>query len=97
MSPTLLPRLIVWRRRAAIALLVLIAIAYPIAWDADLYIFGILVLIAAPVQFALAGAGILARLLRLEPITGALAWAVDAMLIAFAAGALAFLRTVSWS
>ena len=84
------------RRRAAGAFLAITAIAYPIAWDADPYIFGIVVLGFLPVQLTLAALGVLARLSRRDPHTGA-GWVVDALLVGAAVAALAFLRTISWS
>jgi hypothetical protein len=84
------------RRRTAAAFLAITAIAYPIAWDADPYIFGFTVLGFLPVQLTLAGLGVLARLTRRDPHTAA-AWAVDALLVGAAIAALAFLRTISWS
>lgn len=46
-----------FRRRAAAAVLALTVIVYPVAWDADAYIFGIAVLGFVPVQLTLAAAG----------------------------------------
>ena len=85
------------RRWIVIVLLLVVGLGYPLAWDADLYMFGIAVLILAPVQFAVAAVGIVARILRRDSFTGMLAWAADALLIAAGAGALAFLRSISWS
>ena len=84
------------RRRAATAFLAIIAIGYPIAWDADPYIFGIVVLGFPPVQLTLGGLGVLARLTRRDPHPAA-GWVVDALLVGAAIAALAFLRTISWS
>jgi hypothetical protein len=88
--------ILIFRHRAAVGVLVLTALAYPFAWDADPYIFGIAVLGFAPVQIALAVAGMLARLLRRDRHT-VRAWSVDVLLVAAAAASLAFLRTISWS
>jgi hypothetical protein len=85
-----------FRRRAAAAVLALTAIVYPVAWDADPYIFGIAVLGFVPVQLTLAAAGLLARVVGRDPHT-LIAWVVDVLLVAAAAAALAFLRTISWS
>ena len=85
-----------FRRRAAAAVLALTAMVYPVAWDADPYIFGIAVLGFVPVQLALAAAGLLARVVGRDPQT-LIAWAVDVLLVGAAVGALAFVRTISWS
>jgi hypothetical protein len=84
------------RRRAAAVFLAITAIAYPIAWDADPYIFGFTVLAFLPVQLTLAALGVLARLTRRDPHTVA-TWAVDALLVGGPLAALAVLRTISWS
>jgi len=80
----------------AIAVAVLSIPAYLVAWNLDPWIYGILVLGLWPIQVGLAAAGIVARLMRRE--RDALSpWIVDVLLVAMAAGSLAFTRTISWA
>lgn len=73
------------------------AVGYPVAWDADPYVFGLTVLGLAPLQVAVAVIGAVVRLARVDPVRGPLTGLVDILLIASAAAALAFLRSISWS
>ena len=86
------------RWRIALATLALGVLAYPIAWNADPWIFGIVVLGLGPVQGAVGCLGMLARLTRLDQhIGGPMAWIVDILLVATAVAVFAFVRTISWT
>jgi hypothetical protein len=66
------------RWRIALATLALGVLAYPIAWNADPWVFGIVVLGLGPVQGAVGCLGMLARLTRLDQhIGGPMAWIVE--------------------
>jgi len=80
----------------AIAVAVLSIPAYLVAWNLDPWIYGILVLGLWPIQVGLAAAGIVARLMRRERDV-LIPWIVHVLLVAMAAGALAFTRTISWA
>jgi hypothetical protein len=97
LTTTTLGRLLTVRRRAAIAVAVLSIPAYLIAWDLDPWIYGILVLGLWPIQVGLAAAGILARATRRDQRDALVSWIVDVLLVAMAAGSLAFTRTISWA
>lgn len=97
MTTTTLGRLLAIRRRAAIAIAALSLPAYLIAWDLDPWIYGILVLGLWPIQVGLAAAGIVARLTRRDQRDALIPWVVDVLLVAMAAGSLAFTRTISWA
>lgn len=86
------------RWRIALATLALGVLAYPIAWNADPWVFGIVVLGLGPVQGAVGCLGMLARLTRLDQhIGGPMAWIVDILLVATAVAMFAFVRTISWT
>ena len=86
------------RWRIALATLALGVLAYPIAWNADPWVFGIVVLGLGPVQGAVGCLGMLARLTRLDQhIGGPMAWVVDILLVATAVAMFAFVRTISWT
>ncbi len=85
------------RRWTAATLSALLAVGYPIAWQADPYIFGFAVLAFVPLQLAVALVGIIARIARLDPVGGLRVWLIDGLLIAGAAGALAAVRSISWA
>ena len=86
------------RWRIALATLALGVLAYPIAWNADPWVFGIVVLGLGPVQAAVGCLGMLARLTRLDQhIGGPMAWIVDILLVATAVAMFAFVRTISWT
>ena len=86
------------RWRIALATLALGVLAYPIAWNADPWIFGTVVLGLGPVQGAVGCLGILGRLTRLDRhIGGPMAWIVDILLVATAVAVFAFVRTISWA
>jgi hypothetical protein len=97
LTTTTLGRLLTVRRRAAIAVAALSIPAYLIAWDLDPWIYGILVLGLWPIQVGLAAAGIVARLTRRDKRDALIPWIVDILLVAMAAGSLAFTRTISWA
>ena len=97
MTTTTLGRLLTGRRRAAITVAVLSIPAYLIAWGLDPWIYGILVLGLWPIQVGLAAAGIVARLTRRDQRDALIPWVVDVLLVAMAAGSLAFTRTISWA
>lgn len=97
MTTTTLGRLLAIRRRAAIAIAALSLPAYLIAWDLDPWIYGILVLGLWPIQVGLAAAGVVARLTRRDQRDALIPWVVDVLLVAMAAGSLAFTRTISWA
>ena len=80
----------------AIAVAVLSIPAYLVAWNLDPWIYGILVLGLWPIQVGLAAAGIVARLMRRERDV-LIPWIVHVLLVAMAAGSLAFTRTISWA
>ena len=87
------------RQKCALALLVIVAIAYPISWSVDPYAFGFTVLGLVWFQFGLATVGIAGRLARHEVrwLPNAAAWVVDLLLVVSGVAALAFLRTISWA
>ena len=86
------------RWRIALATLALGVLAYPIAWHADPWVFGIVVLGLGPVQGAVGCLGMVARLTRLDQhIGGPMAWIVDILLVATAVAMFAFVRTISWT
>jgi hypothetical protein len=85
------------RRRAAAALLVLGAVAYPIAWNVDPYVFGFLVLGLGPLQAGVALLGIVWRLARRPADKGCSSWLIDALLIASAVAAFVAVRSISWT
>ena len=95
-APVSLLRVSGVRRWVAAVLLAAGALGYPAAWQTDPWIFGVGVLGLAPLQLAVAMIGIVARLARIEPLSG-LGWLVDALLIVSAAGALLVTRTISWA
>jgi hypothetical protein len=84
------------RRRAAAGLLVVGGLGFPVAWSADAYIFGFAVLGLVPLQLAVAGIGVLARLARLER-SSVVGWLVDGLLVAVAAAALTAVRSILWA
>jgi len=85
------------RRWMVAVLLAIVALGYPLAWQADPYIFGFAVLAFVPLQLAVALAGILARITRLDPVGGLRVWLIDGLLIGCAAGALAAARSIAWA
>jgi hypothetical protein len=84
-------------RRWLAVVLLSIALGYPLAWQADPYIFGFAVLAFVPLQLAVALAGILARITKLDPVGGFRVWLIDGLLIGCAAGALTAVRSISWA
>ena len=87
------------RQKCALGLLIIVAVAYPVAWNLDLYIFGFTVLGLVWFQCGLAAIGMIGRIAHRETrwLPNAATWVVDVLLMVSGVGALMFLRTVSWS
>jgi hypothetical protein len=90
-------RLFAARRWLAAVLLVLGVVGYPAGFQADPYVFGIMLLALGPLQIGTALVGILARVAWGDRHNTALAWLVDWLLLGTAVAGYAFARTISWT
>jgi hypothetical protein len=96
-STSLAVRLFAVRRWLAVVLLALGVIGYPIGWQLDPYVFGVMLIVLGPLQIGTALVGMLARVAWHDRHRAALAWLVDWLLLGIAIGGYAFARTISWT
>ena len=96
MNERVVARLFSLRRKVAVALLVIGLVGYPIAWSLDPFVWGVMMLILAPMQIAVAVLGIAARLWP-DRENAVMSWLVDSLLLAMAIAGYAFARTISWA